>query len=321
MMSHSYANIVQGASTSNRSSTAPWNQCDDKILEPSKEKNFQDKIFSGNVIDNHSHLLYPHNNDHPGLILIAKKLIGPENYAPWSRSMQIVLNARNKFIFINGTFKKPEVLKNINSLEQGNKSVEVYFHKLKGLLDEYVVLEPSVICVCGAHKTQNERDQNMKLLQFLMGLHDSNATMRGSLPLAANHVSADVSSSQVSQMQQQLNQFTQMMYLYVGSDKCISSPEEQLVTMVVTSLNLVHSVPFKNIRLIDSGATDHMCCSSDFMINLKSLSKPAADGGGLGQGKHEDHPPEHPVEEVPKEASEDEEVVGPDGGALFPVRR
>lgn len=38
-------------------------------------------------------------------VLIAMKLIGPENFA--SRSMQVALNARNKFVIVNGTLKKP----------------------------------------------------------------------------------------------------------------------------------------------------------------------------------------------------------------------
>lgn len=43
-------------------------------------------------------------------------------------------------------------MKEMHTLEQGNKSVEIYFHKLKGFGDEYMILEPVVNCVCGAHK-------------------------------------------------------------------------------------------------------------------------------------------------------------------------
>lgn len=68
-----------------------------------------------------------------------------------------------RFSVVNG-YRIYQVMKSIHTLEQGNKSVEVYFHKLKGLWDEFDVLEPSVNCVCGAHKTQTERDQNRKLL-------------------------------------------------------------------------------------------------------------------------------------------------------------
>ena len=155
-------------------------------------------------LDN-THPLYLHNHDHPCLILIAKKLTGPDNYAPWSRSMRIALNARNKFSLVTGTYPKPEdtsllcaqwecandmvmtwilntvtdeisdglsyvtttqevwnelferfssvnghrifqILKDTHNLDQGNKSVESYYHKMKGLWDEYTALEPAVTC-------------------------------------------------------------------------------------------------------------------------------------------------------------------------------
>lgn len=231
MLPRSCANVVHGAISSN---SQPASQ-EDPVDKTNKTVN-QSLGYNENVVDNNSHPLYLHNNDHPGLLLIAKKLVVPENFTPWSRSIQIALNARNKFVIVNGVFEKPdvesslyaqwarvndiiitwilnsvaddisdslnfvttakdvwnelherysgvnghriyEVLKSIHNLEQGNKSVKVYFHKLKGLWDEYAVLEPSVNCVCGSHKTQTERDQNRKLLQFLMGLHDSNTTI------------------------------------------------------------------------------------------------------------------------------------------------
>ncbi|XP_074346823.1 uncharacterized protein LOC141685627 [Apium graveolens] len=74
-----------------------------------------------------------------------------------------------------------QVFKDIHSSEQGNRFVEVYFHKLEDLWDEYVILEPKVDYVCGAHKIQIERDQKRKLLQFLMGLHDNNSTIHGQI--------------------------------------------------------------------------------------------------------------------------------------------
>ena len=54
------------------------------------------------------HPLYFHPNDHPGLVLISKKLIGSENYSSWKRSMMIALNARNKLKIINGEYPEPE---------------------------------------------------------------------------------------------------------------------------------------------------------------------------------------------------------------------
>lgn len=179
-----------------------------------------------------THPLYLQNVDHPGLILISKKLTGTENYGPWKRSLSIALSAKNKLGIINGTVVKPEessplssqwdkvndmviswilntmsdeicngmdyvntaqevsnelseqfssinghrvyqVLKDLHALEQGDKSVEIYYHKMKNLWDEYIALEPAINCKCkcncDARKLLDDREQRKKLLQFLMG--------------------------------------------------------------------------------------------------------------------------------------------------------
>lgn len=191
-----------------------------------------------------SHPLYLQNLDHPGLILISKKLTGTENYGPWKRSLTIALSAKNKLGIINGTVIKPEessplrsqwdrvndmviswilntvsdeisngmdfvttaqevweeleaqfssinghrvyqVLKDIHALEQGEKSVEIYYHKLKNLWDEYAALEPNFPCKsgckCESHKLQEDREQRKKLLHFLMGLNESFSAARGQI--------------------------------------------------------------------------------------------------------------------------------------------
>lgn len=92
MLPYSFANAVQGGGAS--SSTHNVHH-DEHVSQP-------------NSVENNSHPLFFHNNDHPGLVLIAKKLVGSENYAPWSRSMQVALNARNKFVIINGSFAQPD---------------------------------------------------------------------------------------------------------------------------------------------------------------------------------------------------------------------
>lgn len=106
----SYVNVVQG----NRS--APHVNVDcitDHQVHEDETKTDDSDCHNENVqnswIDNNSHPLFLHNHDHPCLVLIAKKLVGPDNYAPWSRSMQIALNARNKFVVVNGVFAKPAV--------------------------------------------------------------------------------------------------------------------------------------------------------------------------------------------------------------------
>lgn len=191
-------------------------------------------------IDSNNHPLFLHNNDHPGMVLITKKLIGTNNFGPWKGSMQIALSAKKKLVLVNGDYPKPatsshlqaqydrvndmvitwilntvsdeisdgmhfvssaeavwkelhdkfssvdghkiyQILRDQHTLGQEERTVEIYYHKLKNLWDEYAALEPTVDCVCGAHKIQEEREQRRKLIQFLMGLHDSFATARGQI--------------------------------------------------------------------------------------------------------------------------------------------
>ncbi|XP_074322946.1 uncharacterized protein LOC141659910 [Apium graveolens] len=232
MLKRVFVNVVLESSSSSHNNTTTEDEHEKETVSLN--------LYSDMAVDNNAHPLFIHNSDHPGLLLLVKKLTGPDNYASWSRSMQIALNVRNKFVLVNGDYPKPDtksplcaqwervndlvitwilnsmtddisdglnyvttaeevrnelrerfsgvnghrvfqVLKDIHNVEQGNKSVEVYFHKLKGLWDEYFVLEPAVDCTCGAHKLLVERDQKHKLLQFLLGLHESNSNIRGQI--------------------------------------------------------------------------------------------------------------------------------------------
>ena len=74
-----------------------------------------------------------------------------------------------------------EVQKDLFRLEQGNDSVELYFHKLKGFWDELKALESPIVCSCGAAKSWDAQNEKTKLAQFLMGLHNSYKTARGQL--------------------------------------------------------------------------------------------------------------------------------------------
>lgn len=65
-----------------------------------------------------------------------------------------------QFSSVNG-HRVYQVLKDTHTLEQGNKSVELYYHKLKNLWDEYIALVQIVACKCkcifGSHKLQEDR--------------------------------------------------------------------------------------------------------------------------------------------------------------------
>ncbi|GJW27905.1 cysteine-rich receptor-like protein kinase 8 [Tanacetum coccineum] len=166
------------------------------------------------------HPLYFHQNDHPGLVLISKKLTGSENYSTWRRSMMIALNARNKLKLINGEFEEPSSSSAIRSLwERANDMIiswilntvydqignnlrfvnsatslwnELYEHysQLDGhriYQDELDALEAPYACTCKYDcengKTNGEREQRKRLIQFLMGLDDSYTNIRGQILL------------------------------------------------------------------------------------------------------------------------------------------
>jgi hypothetical protein len=60
-------------------------------------------------INSPHHPLYFHPNDHPGLLLISKRLIGSDYYGTWKRSMLIALSAKNKLKLVNGDYEEPEL--------------------------------------------------------------------------------------------------------------------------------------------------------------------------------------------------------------------
>ncbi|XP_071694566.1 uncharacterized protein [Rutidosis leptorrhynchoides] len=64
---------------------------------------------AGDDYNSPNHPLFLHQNDHPGLILISKKLTGSDNYSSWKRSMMIALNAKNKLKIVTGEFTEPAI--------------------------------------------------------------------------------------------------------------------------------------------------------------------------------------------------------------------
>lgn len=55
----------------------------------------------------------------------------------------------------------------------------------------------------------------------------------------ANQAGVDVSSPQLTQMQTQINQLSQMMSMFVGSGSPLHNPGDAMAGMVTSSTNLV----------------------------------------------------------------------------------
>ncbi|GJZ83071.1 cysteine-rich receptor-like protein kinase 8 [Tanacetum coccineum] len=148
---------------------------------------------------NSNHPLYLHQTDHPGLILISKKLTGSDNYSSWKRSLMIALNAKNKMKIIIREFVEPRMDSELralwertndmliswilNTVKQENSLVEIYYQKIKGLWDEFDALEAPYLCLCVCScangRINGERDQRKRLIQFLMGLDECYSNIKG----------------------------------------------------------------------------------------------------------------------------------------------
>ncbi|GJU30623.1 cysteine-rich receptor-like protein kinase 8 [Tanacetum coccineum] len=218
-----------------------------------------------------NHPLFLHQHDHPGLILISKKLTGSDNYESWKRSIMIALNAKNKLKLVTSEFEEPTVnsihralwertndmiiswilntideqisnsLNFVNSacdlwkelhehysqldghrvyqltnhlvqLKQNNLAIEIYYHKLKGLWDEYNSLEAPYMrvcpCVCENRRVNGERDQRKRLIQFLMGLDECYANVRGQILLMNPMPSVAKAYNMIKQEEKQRKAFS-----------------------------------------------------------------------------------------------------------------
>ncbi|GJT86700.1 cysteine-rich receptor-like protein kinase 8 [Tanacetum coccineum] len=190
-----------------------------------------------------NHPLFLHQNDHPGLILISNKLTASDNYGSWKRSMMIALNGKNKLKLVTGEYEEHAISNSLNfvnttcnlwkelqehysqldghrvyqltndlvQLKQNNLAIEIYYHKLKGLWDEYDSLEAPYMCVytcvCENGRINGERDQRKRLIQLLMGLDECYANIRGQILLMSPMPTVAKAYSMIRQEEKQREGF------------------------------------------------------------------------------------------------------------------
>ncbi|GJT63800.1 cysteine-rich receptor-like protein kinase 8 [Tanacetum coccineum] len=80
-------------------------------------------------INSPHHPLFFHPNDHPGLLLISKKLLGSENYGTLRRSLLIALSAKNKLKLINGEYEEPDP----------NSELRAYWERANDMLISWIL--------------------------------------------------------------------------------------------------------------------------------------------------------------------------------------
>ena len=76
-----------------------------------------------------------------------------------------------------------QVQRLIVELKQNQDFIFTYYTKIKTLWDELKMCTPPVPCTCGGMKHLNDRDEKVRLRQFLMGLHEIYSAIRGQIML------------------------------------------------------------------------------------------------------------------------------------------
>ena len=112
------------------------------------------------------------------LNVLSKNIADSIIYAKTARQMWVELEER--FGQINGA-KLYQVKKEICTISQGAEDITSYFTKVKSLWDQLDDLDEIPICTCSSADKMLKREQNQKLLQFLMGLNDDYNSIRGNI--------------------------------------------------------------------------------------------------------------------------------------------
>ncbi|GAV65409.1 UBN2_3 domain-containing protein, partial [Cephalotus follicularis] len=105
---------------------------------------------------------------------------------------------KERYVKVNGS-RILSLHREIGSLNQGNTTVSIYYTKLKQLCDEYASLVTLPSCGCETSKAYLEHDQQLKLLQFLIGLNESYNSLRSQMLMMSPLRSVGQSYSIISQ--------------------------------------------------------------------------------------------------------------------------
>ncbi|KAL5756449.1 hypothetical protein ACOSP7_020879 [Xanthoceras sorbifolium] len=73
--------------------------------------------------------------------------------------------------------------RSIVELKQNQDSIFSYYTKMKMLWDELTACSPSIMCTCGGQKDLKEKEERIRLGQFLMGLNEIYFVVRGQIML------------------------------------------------------------------------------------------------------------------------------------------
>lgn len=109
---------------------------------------------------------------------VSREIFGGIVYA--TEASVVWADLKERFDKVNGS-RIFALHRDIGRLVQGNDPISAYFSKLKQLWDEFSSLVSLPSCDCDTTRTYAEHDQQLKLLQFLMGLNESYTHVRSQM--------------------------------------------------------------------------------------------------------------------------------------------
>nr|XP_016490143.1 PREDICTED: uncharacterized protein LOC107809948 [Nicotiana tabacum] len=136
-------------------------------------------IASGVIDSTHPYYLHPY--DYPGMNLVSSAFDG-KGYGGWRREVIIVLSAKNKLGFIDGSIAESVLYS--QSAKDLWSDLEDRFGQANGAKLFQLQKELSS-CECGAKVKSLKAHQDERLLQFLMGLNDIFIGVRSNILLSS----------------------------------------------------------------------------------------------------------------------------------------
>ncbi|XP_076934250.1 uncharacterized protein LOC143600440 [Bidens hawaiensis] len=153
--------------------------------------------------------LYLHLSNHPGMILVSKYFDG-NGFGAWKRATTIALSAKNKIGFINNTVNMPtnqpylallkrcnDIVKSwiLNTLNHDIRDSVLYaetaqilwnelnsrYSQANSARDELNAINSIPSCACGAAHAFAKREEDQRLIQFLVGLNPSYDMIRSNI--------------------------------------------------------------------------------------------------------------------------------------------
>ncbi|KAF7821968.1 uncharacterized protein G2W53_027423 [Senna tora] len=176
------------------------------------------------------------------------------------------------------------------SLKQGSDSVTAYYNKIHRYWDELYRLRPTSRCYCGKctcefNKKLNNLEADTRLVQFLMGLNQPFEVIRSQIlsldPLPSVNKAfglvVNVETEKEINSSQGSNLIEGSAMLAKGNTrneffKRSEDRKNEKKWQSKTSKN--EYIPFTDTHwIVDTGASSHMCCNRELLINIRTLEK------------------------------------------------